>query len=189
MDSVKFPRRTTRIVEVEEYLKRLGATASAETAKEVVSGLSSGINEGAVLENNVVDEVYEFESAPKTEDAATQTKWPNLGNRKQTKDVGVQMEITTNDVSVQIYRTVEGGKLWRCSETIQAEDNFSCKKFADLAAGRPLASSSTHKRRRKDRDGVHDALLQALMDGVGSTRDELMAVSYTHLTLPTTPYV
>ena len=60
MDSVKFPRRTTRIVEVEEYLKRLGATASAsaETAKEVVSGLSSGINEGAVLENNVVDEVY-----------------------------------------------------------------------------------------------------------------------------------
>ena len=75
MDSVKFPRRTTRIVEVEEYLKRLGATASAETAKEVVSGLSSGINEGAVLENNVVDEVYEFESAPKTEDAATRTKW------------------------------------------------------------------------------------------------------------------
>ena len=52
MDSVKFPRRTTRIVEVEEYLKRLGATASAETAKEVVSGLSSGINEGAVLENS-----------------------------------------------------------------------------------------------------------------------------------------
>ena len=107
MDSVKFPRRTTRIVEVEEYLKRLGATASAETAKEVVSGLSSGINEGAVLENNVVDEVYEFESAPKTEDAATQTKWPNLGNRKQTKDVGVQMEITTNDVSVQMPNTTD----------------------------------------------------------------------------------
>ena len=102
MESVKFPRRTTRIVEVEEYLRRLGATTSAETAKEVVSGLSSGINEGAVLENNVVDEVYEFEFAPKTEDAATQTKWPNLGNRKQTKDVGVQMEITTNDVSVQM---------------------------------------------------------------------------------------
>ena len=100
MDSVKFPRRTTRIVEVEEYLKRLGATASAETAKEVVSGLSSGINEGAVLENNVVDEVYEFESAPKTEDAATQTKWPNLGNRKQTKDVGVQMPNTTNPASM-----------------------------------------------------------------------------------------
>ena len=97
MDSVKFPRRTTRIVEVEEYLKRLGATASAETAKEVVSGLSSGINEGAVLENNVVDEVYEFESAPKTEDAATQTKWPNLGNRKQTKDVSpkIQVELCT----------------------------------------------------------------------------------------------
>ena len=107
MDSVKFPRRTTRIVEVEEYLKRLGATASAETAKEVVSGLSSGINEGAVLENNVVDEVYEFEFAPKTEDAATQTKWPNLGNRKQTKDVGVQMEITTNDVSVQMPNTTD----------------------------------------------------------------------------------
>ena len=107
MDSVKFPRRTTRIVEVEEYLKRLGATASAETAKEVVSGLSSGINEGAVLENNVVDEVYEFDSAPKTEDAATQTKWPNLGNRKQTKDVGVQMEITTNDVSVQMPNTTD----------------------------------------------------------------------------------
>ena len=52
----------------------------------------------------------------------------------------------------------------------------SCKKFADLAAGRPLASSSTHKRRRKDRDGVHDALLQALMDGVGSTHDKLMGL-------------
>ena len=61
-------------------------------------------------------------------------------------------------------------------ETIQAEDNFSSKKFADLAAGRPLASSSTHKRRRKDRDAVHDALLQALMDGVGSTHDKLMGL-------------
>ena len=66
--------------------------------------------------------------------------------------------------------------MWRCSETIQAEDNFSCKKFADLAAGRQLASSSTHKRRRKDRDRVHDALLQALMDGVGSTHDKLMGL-------------
>ena len=65
MDSVKFPRRTTRIVEVEEYLKRLGATASAEIAKEVDTSLSSGINEAAVLENNVVDEFYEFDSAPK----------------------------------------------------------------------------------------------------------------------------
>ena len=107
MDSVKFPRRTTRIVEVEEYLKRLGATASAEIAKEVDTGLSSGINEAAVLENNVVDEFYEFDSAPKTQDAATQTKWPNLGNRKQTKDVGVQMEITTNDVSVQMPNTTD----------------------------------------------------------------------------------
>ena len=107
MDSVKFPRRTTRIVEVEEYLKRLGATASAEIAKEVVTGLSSGINEAAVLENNVVDEFYEFDSAPKTQDAATQTKWPNLGNRKQTKDVGVQMEIMTNDVSVQMPNTTD----------------------------------------------------------------------------------
>ena len=87
MDSVKFPRWTTRIVEVEEYLKRLGATASAEIAKEVVTGLSSGINEAAVLENNVVDEFYEFDSAPKTQDAATQTKWPNLGNRKQTMPI------------------------------------------------------------------------------------------------------
>jgi hypothetical protein len=66
--------------------------------------------------------------------------------------------------------------LWRCSETIQAEDNFSSKKFADLAAGRPLASAATHKRRRKDRDAVHDALLQALMDGVGSTHDKLMGL-------------
>ena len=54
MDSVKFPRRTTRIVEVEEYLKRLGATASAEIAKEVVTGLSSGINEAAVLELSLI---------------------------------------------------------------------------------------------------------------------------------------
>ena len=75
-----------------------------------------------------------------------------------------------------IYRAVEGGKLWWCSETIQAEDNFSSKKFADLAAGRPLASAATHKRRRKDRDAVHDALLQALMDGVGSTHDKLMGL-------------
>ena len=66
MESVKFPRRTTRIVEVEEYLRRLGATTSAETAKEVVTGQSSSINEGAVLVDNFVDEVYEFESAPKT---------------------------------------------------------------------------------------------------------------------------
>ena len=66
--------------------------------------------------------------------------------------------------------------MWRCSETIQVEDNFSCKKFADLAAGRPLASAATHKRRRKDRDAVHDALLQALMDGVGSTHDKLMGL-------------
>ena len=66
--------------------------------------------------------------------------------------------------------------MWRCSETIQAEDNFSSKKFADLAAGRPLASAATHKRRRKDRDAVHDALLQALMDGVGSTHDKLMGL-------------
>ena len=50
------------------------------------------------------------------------------------------------------------------------------KKFADLAAGRPLASSATHKRRRKDLDAVHDALLQALMDGVGSTHDKLMGL-------------
>ena len=42
MESVKFPRRKTRIVEVEEYLRRLGATTSAETAKEVVNGQSSG---------------------------------------------------------------------------------------------------------------------------------------------------
>ena len=35
---------------------------------------------------------------------------------------------------------------------------------------------STHKRRRKDRNGVHDALLQALMDGVGSTHDKLMGL-------------
>ena len=96
MDSVKFPRRTTRIVEVEEYLKRLGATASAETAKEVVTGQSSSINEGAVLVHNFVDEVYEFESASKTEDVATQTKWPNLGNRKQTKDdQGCKSRLTT----------------------------------------------------------------------------------------------
>ena len=105
MESVKFPRRTTRIVEVEEYLRRLGATTSPETAKEVVTGQSSSINEGAVLADNFVDEVYEFESAPKTEDVATKTKWPNLGNRKQTKDVGVQMQITTNDVSVQMPNT------------------------------------------------------------------------------------
>ena len=105
MESVKFPRRTTRIVEVEEYLRRLGATTSPETAKEVVTGQSSSINEGAVLVDNFVDEVYEFESAPKTEDVATKTKWPNLGNRKQTKDVGVQMQITTNDVSVQMPNT------------------------------------------------------------------------------------
>ena len=66
--------------------------------------------------------------------------------------------------------------MWRCSETIQSEDNFSSKKFADLAAGRPLASSATHKRRRKDLDAVHDALLQALMDGVGATHDKLMGL-------------
>ena len=100
MESVKFPRRTTRIVEVEEYLRRLGATASAEPATEVVTGRSNSINEGVLLVDNFEDEAYEFESAPKTADFATQTKWPNLGNRKQTKDVGVQMPNTTNPVSM-----------------------------------------------------------------------------------------
>ena len=105
MESVKFPRRTTRIVEVEEYLRRLGATASAEPATEVVIGRSNSINEGVLLVDNFEDEAYEFESAPKTADVATQTKWPNLGNRKQTKDVGVQMQNTTNDVGVQMPNT------------------------------------------------------------------------------------
>ena len=53
---------------------------------------------------------------------------------------------------------------------------INCLNFVSQGTRIPLASSATHKRRRKDLDAVHDALLQALMDGVGSTHDKLMGL-------------
>ena len=62
------------------------------------------------------------------------------------------------------------------AETIQDEDDLTCEKIADLAAGRPLASASTHRRRQRAKEALYKQIRAVLQDGNGTMTDKLLAV-------------
>ena len=84
------------------------------------------------------------------------------------------------------YRAANGGKIWNVIETIIKEEDLSSKKFADIAAGIPLAGGSTHTKRILARNRFYQQLRTVLVKGDGSRLDTLMAmVTIRELHLPT----
>ena len=59
------------------------------------------------------------------------------------------------------------------------EDANALKKFADLAAGPPLASSSTHQRRRNAKKQFYQELWMCIVNGEGFHCDKLLAIAAT----------
>ncbi len=66
--------------------------------------------------------------------------------------------------------------VWRLSETVQEEDANGCKKFADLAAARPLVGSSTHTKRRNAKLQLYHDLRNCIVNGDGSHCEKLLAI-------------
>ena len=66
--------------------------------------------------------------------------------------------------------------MWRLSETVQEEDANGCKKFADLAAARPLIASSTHTKRRNAKLQLYHDLRNCIVNGDGSHCEKLLAI-------------
>ena len=59
------------------------------------------------------------------------------------------------------------------AETIQDEDDLTCEKIADLAAGRPLASASTHRRRQWGKEAFYMQIRAVFQDGNGKMTDKM----------------
>ena len=61
------------------------------------------------------------------------------------------------------YRAANGGKIWKVIETIIKEEDLSSKKFADIAAGIPLAGGRTHTQRILTRNRFYQQLRTVLV--------------------------
>ena len=74
------------------------------------------------------------------------------------------------------YRVVNHGGVWKVVDAIRTEDTLTVKKVADLAAGIPLGSEATFKRRNNAKLKMYENVRIIMEEGDGDLLNILKAV-------------